>query len=723
VILGTAAYMSPEQARGRPVDKRTDIWAFGCVLYEMLTGQLAFGGEDVAETLARVIANETNMDSLPGAISPAVQRTLVLCLQKDVKKRIRDIGDVKLALAGRFDTGATSRADAAASSADRPVRRAAFAISAGVLGGAVTMALAAWILFRPESPPLVRLTMTHPGAEIMGLNDLDANIAISRDGRFVAYAAGLSTTVAGTSPIYVRALDALSPTEISTVGRTPFFSPDGEWVGFVAANSDLRRTARAGGPALPVSGGATGTRGADWGTDGTILFATNDPSSGLMRVGVAGGELEVVTQADNAAGEIDHLFPRYLPDGRHVLFTVATAQGIVGSQIAVLDLETGQYRVLIQGGNDAHYVPSGHIVYGSSGNLLAVPFDLDALEVVGSPVPVLENVATKSSGAASFAVADNGTLVYIVGSAEDSPKRTLVWVSRDGVEEPIPVPPRNYQYAQLSPDGRRIALDVREEDNDIWVFDLGRASLQRLTFDPGFNRGPVWSPDGTRLAFSRGLDDREEIYWQAWDGSGVPEALTQESDYLVVPTDISADGQTLLFMGVNPPRDVLMVSIGGETKAGTIVLGGPASEENSTLSPDGRWLAYQSNESGRLEIYVRPFPDVEGGRRQVSTDGGSRPRWSRSGDELFYYFGDGLTGGLMAVAVETEPGFSFGTPERLFQGGYEAPNQFRQVYDVSLDGQRFLMIKRAQVDTAGLPPQIIVVQNWLEELKRLVPVD
>jgi serine/threonine-protein kinase len=721
VILGTAAYMSPEQARGRPVDKRTDIWAFGCVLYEMLTGQLAFGGEDVAETLARVIANETDMDSLPGAISPAVQRTLVLCLQKDVKKRIRDIGDVKLALAGRFDTGAASRPGAESTAG--PVRKAAFAISAGVLGGAMTMALAAWVLLRPEPSPLVRLTITHPDAETVGLNEFDANIAISRDGRFVAYATGASASVAGSGAIYLRALDALSPTLIAPLGRTPFFSPDGEWVGFVAANRDFQRTATGGGPALAIGGLAEGTRGADWGTDNSIVFATNDPSSGLMRIAAAGSELEVLTKPDSTIGETDHLFPRFLPGGRHVLFTVANDGGVVSSQIALLDLQTREYRVLIQGGGDAHYAPSGHIVYGASGNLLAAPFDLDALAVGGSSVPVVEGVVTKSTGAASFGVADNGTLVYIAGIGEDTIRRTLVWVSREGVEEPIPVPPRNYNYAQVSPDGRRIALDIRDDENDIWIFDLERASLQRLTFDPGFNRGVVWSPDGTRIAFSRSIDGREEIYWQAWDGSGVSEPLTQGSDRPVLPSDISGDGQFLFFSNSNLPRDVLTASIGGGAGPGSIVLGGAASEEAATLSPDGRWLAFQSGESGQYEIYVRPFPDVASGRWQISTAGGTRPRWSRSGKELFYFVGDAGTGGLMTVAVDSDSGFRPGTPRRLIQGQYEAPNTARQVYDVSPDDQRFLMIKRAQGDAAETQPQIVVVLNWLEELKRLVPVD
>jgi serine/threonine-protein kinase len=536
------------------------------------------------------------------------------------------------------------------------------------------------------------------------------------------YAAGASDDFAGVSTLRVRALDALEPMVISNLGRTPFFSPDGEWIGYSTDNG-IERVARAGGPALPISSAGSGIRGASWNVDDTIVFATSDPSSGLFRIPAAGAETETLTTPDATRGELDHLFPRFLPDGRHLLFTITTAEGIANAQIAVLDLESRDYRVLIRGGSDAHYASSGHIVYGSLGNLLAVPFDLARLEVLGSPEPVVQGVATKATGAASFAVSDGGTLVYIPGGAVQSVQRTLVWVDRKGSEEPIPVPLRNYHYAQLSPDGQRIALDVRDQENDVWIWDLERQSLQRLTFDPGFNRGPVWSPDGSRVAFSRALDGREEVYWQPWDGSGLPEPLTAGSPAAMLPTDISTDGKTLFFMQASRPRDVLMISIGEEVSAGTPILAGPASEEGAMLSPDGRWLAYQSNESGEWQIYVRPFPDLERGRWQVSTNEGTRPRWSRSGRELFYYFTTGRTGGLMAVTVTTDPGFRAGTPRRLFEGDYQAPNQGRHVYDVSLDDQRFLMIKGLETVDDEEAPQIVVVENWFEELERLVPTE
>jgi serine/threonine-protein kinase len=275
---------------------------------------------------------------------------------------------------------------------------------------------------------------------------------------------------------------------------------------------------------------------------------------------------------------------------------------------------------------------------------------------------------------------------------------------------------------QLSPDGQRLALDIREDENDIWIWDLERLSLQRLTFDPELNRGPLWSGDGRRVAFSRAVDGREEVYWQAWDGSGTPEQLSRDSPDLMMPNDVSADDRYVFLFDVNAPRDILMVPTEGAPTTPVAIVSTPASEENGTLSRDGHWLAYQSNESGRYEIYVRPFPDVESGRWQVSTAGGIAPRWSRSGRELFYYYNDGRAGRLMAVDVDTATVFSARAPRLLFEGPYEAPQQGRQIFDVSLDDQRFLMIKRAETsDAEALEPELIVVQNWFEELKRLAP--
>jgi serine/threonine-protein kinase len=724
VILGTAAYMSPEQARGKRVDKRADIWAFGCVLYEMLTGQLAFGGEDVAVILARVIANDTDLKSLPAAISPAVQRTIELCLQKDPRKRLRDIGDVKLALAGAFETETTGGVGAGARGAGRTGRSAVMVAGAAAVA-ALAAAAAVWLALQPPPAAVSRTSIAlAPGVRI-GISEFDANVAISRDGRLIAFAAGSSASGGagggGAGDLYVRRLDALEPRLVTNAGRTPFFSPDGEWMGFVGSSGALQKTTTTGGPIVPMGGVTPGPRGATWGPAG-IVVGSNEPATGLLLTSASEGTIETLTMPDAARGESDHIFPRLLPDGRHVLFTIASSQGVDRSQIALVDIETREYRVLIQGGSDAQYVASGHIVYGAAGVLFAVPFDLASLEVRGTPVPVVDDVATKATGAVSFAVADNGTLAYISGGAQNFVRLAVVWVDRNGVEESLDLPPRNYQYVQLSPDGQRLALDVREEENDIWIWDLERRSLQRLTFDPALNRGPAWSGDGRRVAFSRSIEGKEEVYWQSWDGAGVPEQLTRDSPDLVMPNDVSADDRYVFVFKVTVPRDVLMVPTEGAPTTPVAIISTPASEENATLSPDGRWLAYQSDESGRNEIYVRPFPEVESGRWQVSTGGGIAPRWSRNGLELFYYYNDGRSGRLMAVDVDTSTVFRPGAPRLLFEGPDLAPQQGRQIFDVSLDDQRFLMIKRAETSDADAPEsQLIVVQNWFEELKRLAP--
>jgi serine/threonine-protein kinase len=346
-----------------------------------------------------------------------------------------------------------------------------------------------------------------------------------------------------------------------------------------------------------------------------------------------------------------------------------------------------------------------------------VRFDLDRLAVTGAPVPVVEGVVTKGSGSASFSIASNGTLVYVQGSVSVQ-KRTLVWVDREGHEEPINVPPRAYAYARLSPDGTRLALDVRDEMNDIWVWSLARQTMTRLTFDPGVNRGAVWSPDGKRIAFSMARDGVENIYWQAADGSGTAEPLTSSTKESLFPGAFSPDGIRLLVNQPNPPRDIGVVKLDGDRSVQWLVK--TSFDEYSTaVSPDGRWLAYQSDESGRAEVYVRPFPDVNSARWQVSTEGGTRPSWARNGRELFYYVEPGT---VMSVPVDAASTFSAGTPRLLFKGPYLSP-QAGRTYEVSLDGQRFLLIKEARSqDQPATPPQLVVVEHWLDELKRLVPV-
>ena len=379
------------------------------------------------------------------------------------------------------------------------------------------------------------------------------------------------------------------------------------------------------------------------------------------------------------------------------------------------------YRTIIEQGFHAHYVPTGHIVYLLGGNLMAVPFDAGRLEVTGPAVPVVEGVRGRTTqGEFGFAVSPTGFLVYAPGSVVENAKRMLVWVDRKGREEPLGAPLRSYAYARLSPDGARVALDIRDQENDIWTWDLARQTLTRLTFNPGADGGPVWTPDSLRIVFwsDRG-GTSNNLHWVAADGTGQPERLT-EGPNAQVPTGVLPDGKRLIFYETDPKtnNDLQMLTLDGDRRAAPLVRT-QYSEMNGQVSPDARWLAYQSNESGQDEVYVRPFPNVEGGRWQASTGGGIKPLWARNGRELFYLSGSGSVR-LMSVPVQSGTSFSAGTPQVLFEGKYFSGNAGR-TYDVSPDGQRFLMIKDAAATTSSAPSQFVVVLNWFEELKRLAP--
>ena len=709
VILGTAAYMSPEQAKGRTVDRRADVWAFGAVLFEMLSGHRVFAGEDISDTLANVLKTEPDWSRLPAAVSPRVRLALRACLQKDPKQRLGDVQSVRLALEGAFETAAPRTA------APAPQwRRVVLVGAAALVAGAALASVVAWSAMRALPAPVVRMEITTAGTAALSLQGGDRDLAVTPDGSRIVYR--------GVNQLLVRALDQLTTTALTGLGvpRGVFISPDGQWVGFFDSQT-LKKVAITGGPPVTLVTVDGVSRGATWAPDGTIVFATANVSRGLQRVSASGGDATVLTTPNRQGGEADHLWPEFLPGGQAVLFTITPlGGGLDTAQVAVLDLRTNTQTILVRGGHHAHYVPSGHLVYGAGGTLRAVAFDLARLAVVGTPAPVLEDVMTTTAGGVDAVVAGNGTLVYVQGGLT-SAQRSLVWVDRMGREEPISAPPRAYVYAQLSPDGTKVALDIRDQEQDVWIWDLARETLQRLSFDPGFNRGPVWSRDRQRVAFSRALDLTEEVYWQAADGSGVAEPLTEKSTVTMTPSDFSPDGTMLLYMPTGPPYDIWMVPVAGPRTAGVALLNGPANESNPTVSPDGRWLAYESNESGQLEIYVRPFPNVNTGRWQISTRGGTRARWSRDGRELLFYVGAVARGTLMAVPVESGSAFRAGVPKMLFQGNYPAPNSGRGLYDVSRDGQRFLMIKGEDAEAA--PRSLTVVQNWLEELKRLVPTN
>ena len=524
-------------------------------------------------------------------------------------------------------------------------------------------------------------------------------VALSSDGTRLVYSAN--------QQLYLRAMDQMEATPVrGTEGgaRSPFFSPNGEWVGFWVGGQ-LKKVAISGGATVSLCE-AQGPWGARWGADDNVVFGQR--GVGIMQVSADGGTPEVLIPLEGTA---DGLYPQVLPGEKAVLFTF----GNVGDeQIVVHSLETGERKVLIEGGRDARYVPTGHLVYVLEGTLLAVPFDLEKLEVTGGPITMAEGVMTAlgRSGAAHFSVSDTGALVYVTGS--DPRDRTLVWVDRDGREEALAAEPRAYTYPRISPDGGRLALDVRDQGTDIWIWDFARETLTRLTFAPGGDFYPVWTPDGRRVAFASDRDGPDNLYWRAADGTGAVERLNESENYQL-PTAFTPDGKQLVFVDFGEQGANLgVLSLEGSPEP---LLATEFNERNAEISPDGGWLAYQSNTSGQDEIYVRPFPNVEDGQWLISRGGGTRPLWSPDGRELFY-----LDSGnrLMAVDVQTKPSFAPGNAEELF-GGYYA-RQAGRTYDISLDGERFLMIKQSGSDETS-STEFILVQNWFEELKRLVPTE
>lgn len=753
VILGTAAYMAPEQAKGRAVDKRADLWAFGCVLYEMVTGRRAFqpargadasdvSGDTVAETLAAVLTQEPNWSALPASTPAPIRRLLRRCLEKDRHRRMPDAAAARLeiedALSGpSADVAPIFAPTPAARSASSPVPSRAssrvipwiVAAAASVAAGALSIPVVRHLRETPGTAAVVRLTATPTGTlAFAGLDAAnDPDLAIAPDGRRIVYVN--ESTAGGPASLFVRNLGELEAKPLVSNApanlRSPFISPDSMNVGFFDSTGVLRKVPIDGGSPVVVVTAGRSPSGASWGDDGAIVFATIDRTTGLLRVASGGGEPEVLTKPDASRGELDHMLPEVLPGSRSVLFTVAPTSPDKRPSIAVLDLATREQKMLVEGGSNPHYLASGHLLYTADGSVHAVRFDAARLETVGASVPVLEGVMTKTGGgtaavpAVNATVSKNGTLAYVAGDAQGA-LRSVTWVDSSGREEPLGAPVRAYAYARLSPDERRIALDIRDQQNDIWTWDVARKTMTRLTFAPGFNRGIAWTPDSRRLAFSSQHEGSEDVYWQAADGTGAAERLT-DGPGIKVPTAISPDGTRLFFGPATPPYDIGMVSLGLEHRIDWLMKT-PFDEQDPELSPDGRWLAYWSNESGRDDVFVRPFPNVDEGKWQVSTAGGSAPLWSRDGRWLYYWVGarGAGQGRVMRVAVHRVPkGFASGTPELVVEGPYLHPHNGRS-YDVARDG-RILVIKDALI-APTTPNQLVVVLNWFEELKRMLPV-
>jgi serine/threonine-protein kinase len=699
VMLGTAAYMSPEQAKGLDVDKRSDVWAFGCVLYEMLTGRRAFEGVSVPETLANVLRSEVDWALLPADLSPGVRTFLARCLVRDPKQRLHDIADMRLALHGAFDTPAHP---AGVSLPTPPLWRRAIPLAAAVAVTAVVTALIMWGL-TPTAPQSIvsRLRMGLPPDQPFYFSGRHL-LAISPDSRLVAYTAGLG--------LWIHPLDQLEARRVpgaEVEARSPFFSADGQSIGYFAAG-ELRRVSVTGGAPVTITK-AVNPWGARWDDDDVIWYGQGP--DGIWRVPASGGNAERIVAVN--AGELAQS-PQPLP-GNWLLFTLLP-NGIGSwnrAKIVLHSLSTGERVTLIDGGTDARYLPTGHLMYALNGNLLAAPFDLASRRVTGGAVPLVRNVmdAGNVTGAAHFDVSRTGALVY--APRTDIALR-LTWVDRGGREQTLPGDERPYRHPRVSPDGTRIAVEVEDPGNtDVWVGDIRTGAFTRLTREEDIDSDPIWTPDGSRVVFSS-IRGTSGIFSQLADGSGTVARLADGSG-VVRAHSWTSDGK-LVFEELAGPG-IQLLRLDGQSKPESISLFEAPEYFNEKLpqiSPDGRWLAYQSTESGNMEVYVRPFPNVSAGRRQVSVGGGFAPLWSKDGGEIFYRSATNL----MAVAVQTSPRFEAGTPTVLFGlGDYVLAGPRGLRYDVAPDG-RFLLLKDERGNTPSA--HLVLVQHWFDELRRAV---
>ncbi|MGQ0734394.1 MAG: protein kinase domain-containing protein [Acidobacteriota bacterium] len=683
MILGTAAYMSPEQAKGRAADKRSDVWAFGSVLYEMLTGTRAFDGEDVSETLAAVLRGEPDWTRLPPETPTAIRRLLGRALEKERKRRLSDMADARLEIEDALLQPASSEESTRMAARERRRRvwseRVAWAAFALALLAAI-----AWMRLRaPVEPEPVRVSLTVPSTLTLQGGGGDRLVAMSPDGRRIAFV----TVTEGRTQIYLRDVDRFEPVAVAGTegGVDPFFSPDGQWLGFVGGASPsqgvigivegkLKKVAVTGGP--PVTLVDAVNRGAVWGLDDTIVY-TASVTGGLFRVSSAGGNPEALTKPE--ATERSHRWPSFLPGNKAVLFSVQPfGTTFDDALIAVRSLETGELRTVGAGGGSPVYVSTGHIVFARAGMLLGMPFDAERLEATGPPVPLLEGLAMNpGTGAGQFATAA-GSLVYIRGSVGET-QRELLWVDRGGVARPVGAEKRAYNDVAVSPDGR-IAAAIATITSDIWVFEIGRGAMRRLTFSPFVDNSPVWTPDGRSVTYSGQRRRALEILQTAVDGSRGEEPLLAFGSVDARIRSWHPSGNWLAF---ESGGDIYVAATADGGKPAPLVAT-PFGEASAEFSPDGRWIAYTSDETGRLEVYLQAFPGP-GGKWQVSINGGQRPKWSRNGRELFFRLGQRM----MAASIEPGAVSAAGAPRVLFEG------QYALSYDVAPDG-RFLMLRDEQ---------------------------
>lgn len=710
-ILGTVAYMSPEQARGERVDHRTDIWSLGCVLYEMLTGERPFKSQHDKAALYFIVNDEPEpLSKIRPDISTELERVINKMLAKNPDERYQHVDEIPVDLKA-IKTKPTSpskqpliESPVVKKSQYRPRNRMipwALVFLIAILSGLILWS--PWHKSSEIAPSSMYFTLDLPPNAPLWLTEVfqQPSVVFSPNGAKLVYVASLD----GTQQLYLRELNQFDATSIPGTedARSPFFSPDGEWVAFLTG-SKLKKVSLSSGTSLDLCDVFPDVAtGGSWGSDNYIYFAPG-PSSGLAKVSAAGGTPESITTPDLDRGEHGHWYPHLLPGGEALLFVVRKG-GWSDTRIAALSLETKEWHTLVEGGTNPHYLPSGHLVYAQAGVLLSVPFNSERLEITGQPERVLEGILTRSG--AEFSLSKNSSLAYVPGTG-GWPKSTLYWVDRQGKSQAMPFEPLTYSVPRISPDGKHLAIEIisqLEGNRDIWTCDLERYSKSRLTHNPITDTHSIWSPDGKRIAYSFGthLLDAPELAWEPADGSGEREKLCAR-DFAQFPMDFSPDGKYLLFVDERQDTklDVWMLPMVGAREPRPVVKT-PFNETAAVFSPDGQWIAYQSDESGRYEVFVRPFGGP-GSKKQISADGGTEPLWSPDGRELFFRNGDKM----MVVNISTTPQVYASRPELLFTGWYST-DRIGANYDIAPDGQRFLMIKGEQTAST----QIKIILNLL----------
>ncbi len=722
VLLGTAGYMSPEQARGKPVDRRADIWAFGCIMYEMLTGQRLFTGETATDVIGAVVHKEPDLDELSTKVPTRIRRLLDRCLQKDASRRLQSIGEARIALQEWLENPEEEAVPVSEGS-----RRSPWLIVAGTAAGLLLGALlGGWLLGGSSEPePLRRFEIN---VSEQGLfSRLGAGLVVSPNGQAIAYSPGEE---GGTQSLVIRPLDRFQETVLATGEGAngpyhPFFSPDGSWLGYVTPG-ELKKISTSGGAPITLAE-VDRSRGASWGPDGTIVYARS-VLTGLSLISAAGGDPTPLTELDEGAKEQTHRWPQWLPGGKAVLFSSLNQGGQFAFEdgvIEVVDVESRVRKVIHRGGYYPRYVSTGHILYVHEGTLFALPFDVKSLEATGSQMPVLEGLETNAGqGSAQYAVSENGLLVYLEGSDELKPF-PIVWADREGHAETLWQETGIYGGPRLSPDGGRLAVSVLRDGNwDVWVYDLERDVATRITFGEAYDADPEWSPDGRWIAYASEVDGVDGVFRKRTDGTGEAEVLLEPGKYTFpAPHSWSPDGRHLAIQvaGEGGQNDIWIMPL-DENGAGDPepFVSTPFTESGPRFSPDGRWIAYTSNETGRPEIFVASFPPG-GGKWQVSSGGGTQALWSGDGRELFFR----TDTGIMSVRISTEgASFRANRPDVVFEAGFLGglrgillPGFNFPDYDVSPGGDRFVMFQGTTEGAQATEAKVVL--GWFEELRRL----